>query len=132
MESKFTGSIARYYGVDKNVGNTPLLRLRRLSELTGREILGKAEFMNPGSLAQAAVYTNALTAAQVSDIYGAAVVSAPPTVKITLSGNNVVITYTGTLLSAANVAGPYEPIVGANSPYATPATNAQTYYRTQQ
>ncbi len=31
-----------------SVGNTPLIRLDRLSELTGCEILGKAEFMNPG------------------------------------------------------------------------------------
>jgi cysteine synthase A len=30
------------------VGNTPLIRLRSLSELTGCEILGKAEFLNPG------------------------------------------------------------------------------------
>src|SRR6201998_1850928 len=30
------------------VGNTPLIRLRHASELTGCEILGKAEFMNPG------------------------------------------------------------------------------------
>jgi cysteine synthase A len=30
------------------VGNTPLIRLQALSELTGCEILGKAEFMNPG------------------------------------------------------------------------------------
>jgi cysteine synthase A len=30
------------------VGNTPLIRLRKASELTGCEILGKAEFMNPG------------------------------------------------------------------------------------
>jgi len=30
------------------VGNTPLIRLHRASELTGCEILGKAEFMNPG------------------------------------------------------------------------------------
>ncbi|WP_111429143.1 cysteine synthase A [Rhodobacteraceae bacterium DSL-40] len=30
------------------VGNTPLIRLRRASEETGCEILGKAEFMNPG------------------------------------------------------------------------------------
>ena len=37
-----------YQGIDGHVGNTPLLRLRRLSELTGCEILGKAEFMNPG------------------------------------------------------------------------------------
>ena len=30
------------------IGNTPLIRLRRASALTGCEILGKAEFMNPG------------------------------------------------------------------------------------
>jgi cysteine synthase A len=30
------------------IGNTPLLRLRRLSERTGCTILGKAEFLNPG------------------------------------------------------------------------------------
>jgi cysteine synthase len=30
------------------VGNTPLIRLRHLSDETGCEILGKAEFMNPG------------------------------------------------------------------------------------
>jgi cysteine synthase A len=30
------------------IGNTPLIRLRRASELTGCEILGKAEFCNPG------------------------------------------------------------------------------------
>ncbi len=37
-----------YHGIDRYVGNTPLVRLHRLSELTGCEILGKAEFMNPG------------------------------------------------------------------------------------
>jgi len=30
------------------IGNTPLIRLRRASAATGCEILGKAEFMNPG------------------------------------------------------------------------------------
>lgn len=30
------------------IGNTPLIRLKRASEATGCEILGKAEFMNPG------------------------------------------------------------------------------------
>ncbi len=34
--------------VTSAVGNTPLIRLRKASELTGCEILGKAEFMNPG------------------------------------------------------------------------------------
>ena len=39
---------SRYHGIEHHVGNTPLIRLRRLSALTGCEILGKAEFMNPG------------------------------------------------------------------------------------
>jgi len=30
------------------IGNTPLLKLKKASELTGCNILGKAEFMNPG------------------------------------------------------------------------------------
>jgi cysteine synthase A len=41
-------SPVRYAGVEGHIGRTPLLRLRRLSEMTGCEILGKAEFMNPG------------------------------------------------------------------------------------
>src|SRR6267154_4541566 len=38
----------RYAGVEGHIGRVPLLRLRRVSELTGCEILDKAEFMNPG------------------------------------------------------------------------------------
>lgn len=37
-----------HHGIDHHVGNTPLLRLNKLSQLTGCEILAKAEFMNPG------------------------------------------------------------------------------------
>lgn len=36
-------------GFIETVGNTPLIRLNRLSEETGCEILAKAEFLNPGS-----------------------------------------------------------------------------------
>jgi cysteine synthase A len=36
-------------GFTHTIGNTPLIKLRRLSEETGCEILGKAEFLNPGS-----------------------------------------------------------------------------------
>ena len=39
-------STSPYQGVEAYVGRTPLIRLRRLSELTGCEILGKAEFLN--------------------------------------------------------------------------------------
>jgi cysteine synthase A len=35
-------------GLIDSIGNTPLIRLRGASELTGCEILGKAEFLNPG------------------------------------------------------------------------------------
>jgi cysteine synthase A len=34
--------------VTQAIGNTPLIKLRKASELTGCTILGKAEFMNPG------------------------------------------------------------------------------------
>lgn len=35
-------------GIVEAIGNTPLIELKRASELTGCRILGKAEFMNPG------------------------------------------------------------------------------------
>jgi cysteine synthase A len=35
-------------GLAGAIGNTPLIRLKRASEITGCDILGKAEFMNPG------------------------------------------------------------------------------------
>lgn len=35
-------------GFEGSVGNTPLIRLAKLSKETGCEILGKAEFLNPG------------------------------------------------------------------------------------
>src|SRR5271168_3275645 len=35
-------------GFTDSIGSTPLIRLRRLSDETGCEILCKAEFMNPG------------------------------------------------------------------------------------
>ncbi len=41
-------SLSIRHGFADAIGNTPLIRLNRFSELTGCEILGKAEFMNPG------------------------------------------------------------------------------------
>ena len=35
-------------GFLETIGHTPLIRLRRASEMTGCAILGKAEFLNPG------------------------------------------------------------------------------------
>ena len=41
-------AVAPRDGLVDAIGNTPLLRLRRIAEGTGCEILGKAEFLNPG------------------------------------------------------------------------------------
>jgi len=38
----------RFPSLIESIGRTPLIRLNRLSDATGCEILGKAEFMNPG------------------------------------------------------------------------------------
>ncbi|WP_422024700.1 cysteine synthase A [Pyruvatibacter mobilis] len=43
-----TGSSSIKNGIVDAIGNTPLIRLKKASEETGCEILGKAEFMNPG------------------------------------------------------------------------------------
>jgi hypothetical protein len=41
--------------------------------------------------------------------------------------------FSGTLQSATtNVAGPYNNVTGATSPYTVPATNTQTFYRVKQ
>ncbi|GKT48015.1 cysteine synthase 1 [Colletotrichum spaethianum] len=50
--SAYSLNLSRAQGVVKGltgaIGNTPLIRLNRLSAETGCEVLGKAEFMNPG------------------------------------------------------------------------------------
>ena len=36
------------FSLASTIGNTPLIKLQQVSELTGCNIYGKAEFMNPG------------------------------------------------------------------------------------
>ena len=50
------------------VGHTPLIRLDHLSELTGCEILGKAEFMNPGGSVKDRAALGILLAAEASGV----------------------------------------------------------------
>ncbi len=38
----------KYSNITSLVGNTPLIKLKKASEITGCNILGKAEFLNPG------------------------------------------------------------------------------------
>lgn len=47
-----------------SVGNTPLIKLRGVSEETGCEILGKAEFMNPGGSVKDRAARAIITAAE--------------------------------------------------------------------
>lgn len=50
--SPYVVGVSKAQGIAKGftgaIGNTPLIRLNHLSEETGCEVLGKAEFMNPG------------------------------------------------------------------------------------
>jgi cysteine synthase A len=55
-----------YHGVSHFVGQTPLMRLHRLSDLTGCEILGKAEFMNPGGSVKDRAALGIIEAAEAS------------------------------------------------------------------
>jgi hypothetical protein len=78
------------------------------------------------------VYGYALSASQVASNYNAATFVAAPTISIALSGANIVVTYTGTLLSSTNVAQPVtNVVVGAASPYTVPATNRQVFFRSR-
>jgi len=52
------------------VGHTPLIRLRALSELTGCDILGKAEFMNPGGSVKDRAALGILQAAEANGQLG--------------------------------------------------------------
>jgi hypothetical protein len=83
-----------------------------------------------GALAQAAFFTNALSAAQIQSLFVGGIVT--PTIGITRSAGNVSITYTGTLLSSTNVVGPYNPVSGASSPYPVTTTGKQMFYRAGQ
>ena len=56
----------RYFGIENHVGRTPLIRLSRLSDLTGCEILGKAEFMNPGGSVKDRTALSIITKAEKS------------------------------------------------------------------
>jgi hypothetical protein len=81
-----------------------------------------------GAIAQAALFTYALTEAQLRQLYNVAVV---PIIRLDRVANALLINYTGTLLTSSNAAGPYAPVPpGASSPYPVPQTDAHRFYRT--
>ena len=52
--------------IESLIGNTPLVKLNKLSELTGATILGKCEFMNPTSSVKDRIAMNMVNAAIAS------------------------------------------------------------------
>ena len=102
--------------------------------IASQESQGGGSFTGPTNafMGQVAMYGYALSASQVASNYNAATVVAAPTISIALSGANIVVTYTGTLLSSTNVAQPVtNVVVGAASPYTVPATNRQVFFRSR-
>jgi hypothetical protein len=84
----------------------------------------------PAYIADAAVFTQSLSAAQVQGIYNGIAVAGPQLITITRSGSNVVLNWqTGTLLEATNLLGPWTTNSSAVSGYTVPATNAAKFFK---
>lgn len=94
-------------------------------------IVGLNERYFAGAIAQAAFFTNALTASQIQSTYIAATAPAPPAFNELSQGNNQLeLNWTyGTLQTATNVIGPYREVTDQAPPFIVPMTNAQQYFR---
>jgi hypothetical protein len=80
-------------------------------------------------LSDVAIFTNALSPSAIYQIYLAAT---SELITYTNSAGNLVLSWpVGTLLSSANVAGPYTVVGGAVSPYTVPKTVPRQFYRVQ-
>jgi hypothetical protein len=89
-----------------------------------------------GYMNDVALYNYALSTNQIMAHYSAGQIVMPGVLTITNLANSQVQlmwNFSGTLQSATtNVAGPYNNVTGATSPYTVPATNTQTFYRVKQ
>lgn len=90
-------------------------------------LVGSNQRYLSGAVAHAALFSYALSAAQIADLYTGTAAPAPA-ISVTHSNGQIVITYTGVLRSATTVNGPYTPVADATSPYTTSPTGAQMYY----
>ena len=124
-KSQGTGSVAPGTGLLALPSSYPVI-------IASQETQGGASFSGPTNafMGQVAIYGYALSASQVASNYNAATHVPAPTISAVLSGTNLVLTYTGTLLSSTNVNQPVTNVVpGATSPYMIPATNSQRFFR---
>jgi len=86
----------------------------------------------PAYIANAALFNQSLSTAQVQGIYNGVAVSGPQTIAITRSGTNVVLTWqSGTLLEAASLLGPWTTNSTAVAGYSVPATSAARFFKLQ-
>lgn len=84
----------------------------------------------PADVANAAIFNQAFTAAQVKGLYHGTYVAGPQTITIAKSGSNVVLSWqTGTLLESTNLMGPWSTNSAAAAPYSVPATNATRFFK---
>ncbi|KAG2553785.1 hypothetical protein PVAP13_9KG621800 [Panicum virgatum] len=68
-----SGRRTRRRGLVEAIGNTPLIRINSLSDATGCEILGKAEFLNPGGSVKDRVAVKIIEESQIIEALGATV-----------------------------------------------------------
>jgi uncharacterized protein YjdB len=91
---------------------------------------GTARLLPAAYVADAAVFAQAFTPAQVQGLYNGEFVLGPQTITITRSGTNVLLNWqTGTLLQSTNLLGTWTTNSAAVSPYTVPATNTATFFR---
>jgi hypothetical protein len=89
---------------------------------------GTGRLLN-AKIAHAAIFTQALTAAQVQSIY-AGVYPAPVNLTVSLSGANSVITWpAGVLLQAPTLFGPWTTNTTAASPFTVPVTSGNQFFK---
>jgi len=99
--------------------------------IAGSPDYGTARLL-PAYIANAAIFNEALTAAQVQGLYNGTAVAGPQKLSITRSGGNIVLTWqAGTLLQATSLTGPWTTNSAAASGYTVPATNTSQFFRLQ-
>jgi uncharacterized protein YjdB len=84
----------------------------------------------PADIAGAAIFDQALTAAQVQGLYSGVFVEGPEIISITHSGSNVVLTWqSGVLLQSPSLLGPWTTNSSAVSPYTVPAISGNQFFK---
>jgi hypothetical protein len=91
---------------------------------------GLERLMDGAQIAHAAIFTQALTAAQINGLYNGSFVAGPQPIVITRSGSNIVLTWpSGQLLQAPTVLGPWTTNSAATSPYTNSAASGDQFFK---